>query len=368
MKTIIACGGTGGHFYPGYALGLRLKEQGHVVLYIVRKDDPAKKHLEADSLPYAELDLRGMPRGLSLRWLIFPFQVLASLWRAQKILRAFRADIVVGMGGYITFPAAFAARLRGVPYILHESNAVLGLANRVCAGGAKALARGLVPADSISRPRTVLTGTPVRETLWKKGAPAAAREALGLKPDRKTLLIFGGSQGARVFNQTAPEALGILAQKYPEQFQVIHLSGYRDDAEVLARYKEIGTPLLWSVQAYAQNMETLYAAADLTLARAGASTLSELIVQRCPAVLIPYPFATADHQDKNARVLEKAGACHRLPESELTPESLMEKLDALFSEKDRLSQMTEAYASLEIPSARQSVEALAALVVEEAVS
>ncbi|MFH2202187.1 MAG: UDP-N-acetylglucosamine--N-acetylmuramyl-(pentapeptide) pyrophosphoryl-undecaprenol N-acetylglucosamine transferase [Elusimicrobiota bacterium] len=366
MRFVIVCGGTGGHFYPGYALGKVLRARGHQTLFVLRTDDPAAGRLEAEDLPSAELELRGMPRGLSARWFTFPWMLLRSLLAARNILRSYAPQAVVGMGGYLTFPIAFAARRSRIPYVLHESNALLGLANRLCAGGAYALALGLPLCGGAGATRSVLTGTPVREELYAGGEPGAARESLGLDPHRRTVLVFGGSQGASAINRFVPSALRECARRQPGGLQVVHLTGLRDEQSVLQDYRRGAGELKWTVLAYAQDMAPAYAAADLVISRSGASTLSELAAQRKPVVLVPYPHAAAGHQTVNARVLAQAGAAEVLEESALGTDALTALLAGLLDGRETLAAMAASYDRLTIPAAAHSAAALADLVEEAA--
>lgn len=361
MKVLIACGGTGGHFYPGYALGLELKARGHEVLFVLRRGDPAAPRLEAAGLPFIDLDLAGLPRRPSLKWLTFPLRLAQSVRTARRAARAWRPDAAVGTGGYLTAPVAAAAALSGVPFLLHESNAVLGLANRLCAPAAAALALGL-PLEK-ARAGTTLTGTPIREALWRRGSPEEARRRLGLAPGAATLLVFGGSQGAQALNRTVPEGLKLLAGRRRGDLQVLHLSGTRGEAEAREAYAGLSAFRV-DVRPYLEAMADAYAAADLAVCRAGASTLAELAAQRLPAVLIPFPHAAGGHQEANARVLERLGAARLLRQAELTPESFAALLEELLPPggAGALKAMAAGYAGLSLPAPAESARALADLV------
>ncbi|MFH1723350.1 MAG: UDP-N-acetylglucosamine--N-acetylmuramyl-(pentapeptide) pyrophosphoryl-undecaprenol N-acetylglucosamine transferase [Elusimicrobiota bacterium] len=373
MRIVVACGGTGGHFYPGYALARVLRSRGHEVLFVLRRQDPAARRLDCEHLPYAELDLHGLPRRPSVRWLSALWKLAGSLRLARNIMRAYRPGVAVATGGYLSAPVALAARLCGVPYVLHESNAVLGLANRLCAGGAEAVALSLPLRGGPPRGvKTVVTGTPIREELWRRAGPARARLSLGLDPARRTLLVFGGSQGARALNEAAPEALKRFAGRHPDRLQVLHLSGPEHEGAVLAAYGKTAGPgsrgLRAAVRGSLDRMGPAFAAADLALCRAGASTVAELAAQRVPAVLVPYPSATAGHQEANARVLEAAGAAQVLLEPELNGENLAARLEKLLGEESAadLAAMAEAYGNLRLPEPSQSGRLLADVVEEAA--
>lgn len=307
-RVIIAAGGTGGHFYPGLVAAQELKARGWEPLVIVKKDDPAKARLEAAGLAFLEADLKGLPRRVGPELFTFAGKLLGSLRLMSRAARDFKPDLVVGMGGYLTFPAAYAAWRRGVPIALHESNAVLGLANAASVKFGAALFWGLPPADGNGK----VVGTPIRPALHKRQDAGQARRALGLDPAKSTILVFGGSQGAQAINNAMPKAL----RASRVDAQVLHLAGKGKAAETLDAYKKAG--ITATVLDYLEDMAAAYAAADVVVCRAGASTLAELAAQRKTAVLVPYPHAAADHQDANARVFERAGTARRIAETDLS--------------------------------------------------
>lgn len=307
-RVLIAAGGTGGHFYPGLVAAQDLKARGWEPLLIVKKDDPAKERLEKAGLACLEVDLGGMPRSIGLGLGTFTVKLIASMRLMSRVARDYKPALALGMGGYLTFPVAYAAWRRGVPIALHESNAVLGLANKAATWFGAALFWGLPPAEGDGK----VVGTPVRPALFGRGDAKEARRALGLDPERKTILVFGGSQGAKAINLAVPKAMrasGVDAQ-------VLHLAGKGKSEETLDAYKAAG--ITATVLDYLEDMAAAYAAADVVVCRSGASTLAELAAQRKTAVLVPYPHAAADHQDANARVFEKSKTALRIPETDLS--------------------------------------------------
>lgn len=304
-RALIAAGGTGGHFYPGLVAALELKRRGWEPLLLVKKDDPAKAKLEAAGLACLEVDLIGLPRKVGPGLLTFAARLAGSLRMLARVARDFKPDLVVGMGGYLTFPAAYAAWRRGVPLALHESNAILGLANRASRGFGGTLFWGLPPAGGQGK----VVGTPVRPALHARMDKTAARTKLGLDPAKPVILVFGGSQGARALNVELP---GLLKEAGA---QILHLAGKGKAEETKAAYEKAG--LKAAVLEYLEDMAAAYAAADVVVCRSGASTLAELAAQQKKAVLVPYPHAAANHQDANARVFERAGTAIRISENEL---------------------------------------------------
>lgn len=347
---MIAAGGTGGHFYPGLVAAQALKKRGWEPLVVVRAGDPALATLESAGLPALPVDLRGLPRRLGPELLVFAWKLAGSLGLLQRALRSFKPDLALGMGGYLTFPLVWAARRRGVPRAVHESNAILGLANSASLRLGARLFWGLPPIEAAAG--GVLAGTPVRPALWTRGDAAASRRALGLDPGRTTLLVFGGSQGASGINAALPRALKGLPD-----VQVLHLAGKGKAEDASAAYREAGARA--EVREYLEDMASAYGAADLVVCRSGASTLAELAAQRAPAVLVPYPHAAAGHQDANARVFELAGAAVRLPEDELGSrlDATLAELLAADGAAGRRREMAAAYGRLGLPPAEKTVDA-----------
>lgn len=349
---MIAAGGTGGHFYPGLVTAQALAARGWEPLLVVRKDDPALGTLADAGLPALPVDLRGLPRRPGPELLSFAWKLGGSMRLLARALRSFRPDLALGMGGYLSFPLLFAAWRRGLPRAVHESNAALGLANRAVAALGAEVFWGLPPE---SGEKGAVVGTPIRPALWKRREPGECRRALGLDPARPVLLVFGGSQGAQGVNRALPPALKSLALP---GLQVLHLAGKGKAEDAARAYRQSGVAA--DVREYLEDMGAAYGAADLTLCRAGASTLAELAAQRAPAVLVPYPHAAGDHQSVNARVFERAGAALRVPESELGA-ALGPMLDDLLKSDGaarRRKDMSESYARLGLPPASDAVSAL----------
>jgi len=346
---MIAAGGTGGHFYPGLVAAQALKAKGWEPLLIVRSGDPALAVLEKEGLAALPVDLRGLPRKPGPELFTFAVKLAAGLGTVSRAARAFRPDLALGMGGYLTFPLMAAAWRRGTPRAVHESNAILGLANAASAKLGAEIFWGLPPADAAAG--GTLVGTPVRPALWERRDKAQSRRDLGLSPDRPTVLIFGGSQGAQGVNAALP-----LALKSVPGAQALHLAGKGKAEAVAAAYRAAGVDAV--VREYLEDMAAAYGAADLVVCRAGASTLAELAAQRAPAVLIPYPHAAADHQNANARVFERAGTALRIEESGLGARLGAALGDLLISdggEKKRRG-MSAAYDRLALPAASRAVD------------
>ena len=342
-KILIAAGGTGGHFYPGFSLAKSLRQKGWEAIFLLRTNDPARKFLDEEGFPSVEIPLRGMPRSLR-GWWSFASGLFESLRISLNIVSDFKPDIVMGMGGYLSFPAVLAATLKRKPRLVHESNVLIGLSNRACVIlGAKFL-RGL------PGPGGILTGTPIRPSLAQTLDPAQAKKALGFDPKIPLILIFGGSQGARGINAQVPTVLKTLASQFPRRFQVLHLCGKEIDA-VKNAYQ--GANIHVEVKAYFEEMDKAYGACDLVISRAGASTIAELCAQKKPAILIPYPNAAANHQLENAKVIENARAGIILLEENISSKLLSLIQDILFSQGDRTLIIKEGYSRIPVPTPSQ---------------
>lgn len=360
-RALIAAGGTGGHFYPGFALACELRARGWEPLFLVKKDDPARPALDEADLPCAELDMIPLPRSLNpLRHAAFLYKFLRSLALARRIMADFAPAAVIGTGSYVAFPAVLAARLAGVPVYIHESNAVFGLGNRLAGLFCRKVALGLPMKDNPLAGRSVLAGTPVREAFRARIDRADARRALGLENGRLTVLVFGGSQGARRLNA----AFVAAAKALKSDIQAVHVAGRKNFDEVRAAYAAAGLAgeRGFKLFDYREDMPLLYAAADVVVARSGASTVAELAQLRKPAVLVPLPSSAGDHQRHNALALAGRGAAVCLEEGPDFDAALAAAIRAFVGDPGRAADMAAAFGAAGIPPALGAAAALADLV------
>jgi UDP-N-acetylglucosamine--N-acetylmuramyl-(pentapeptide) pyrophosphoryl-undecaprenol N-acetylglucosamine transferase len=359
-RAVIASGGTGGHFYPGFALAQELRTRGWQTLFLVKKEDIARPALEEADFPYAELDMVSLPRSLNpLAHASFWARFFSSLAMARRVMKDFRPDAVVGTGSYVAFPAILAARLAGVPVYIHESNAVFGLGNRIAAMFCTRAALGLPVRHDPAPGRSSLTGTPVRKDFAALPGRAEARKALGLDPDRFTVLAFGGSQGAKRLNAAYAAALKGLKG----DVQSLHIAGRRNFDEVRSAYGAAGLENAPGLKLfdYREDMPALYAAADLVVCRSGASTVAELALLAKPAVLVPLPTSAGDHQKHNALVLAAPGAALCVEEGNDFDARLAAALRGLSGDPGRAAAMAAAYPRAGIPDGLKAAGALADL-------
>ena len=337
MRLLIAGGGTGGHLYPALAVAraFHAEEPDSALLLVGRAGGPEERLVPAAGFDLATVNVRGLDRDAVWKNLALPAVIPAALRAGLRIVDRFKPDIVLGMGGYVMAPAVAAARLRGIPYVLHEKDVRPGLATRIFAGGAAAVCTTLPGTDKrIKAKRVVMTGVPLREGFEPR-TPAV--------PPRH-LLITGGSQGARNLNQAVWGALDQLCERFDA---VVHVAG-RQGADGIATHARPGYRGL----AFFDDMAALMREADLVVSRAGVGTIAEIAAVGLPMVLVPGTFG-GGHQEENAAAMVEAGAAVRIGDAKLTPESLVSAIDGLTD--DRLRAMAKASAAAGRRDAAQRV-------------
>ncbi len=348
IRVLIAGGGTGGHIIPALAIAdaLRREPGGAEILFL-----GTSRGLESTMVPAAGYRLELIEVG-QLKNVSFATRARTlldlprSLLNARVLLDSFHPDVVVGVGGYASGPAMAAAVLAGVPTLAFEPNAVPGLANRLVGKRVNAAAVNFAPAARFFRNARV-TGIPVRRPFFSLPA-----RPVGVAPH---LLVFGGSQGARALNQSMPQILVPLLDAVPG-LSVLHQAGARAAESTRAAFAATGAdPARWQVAAFLDDMPARFGAADLVLARSGASTVAELCAAGKPSLLVPFPLAADDHQRKNAEVLAAADAAELLLEAALTPVRLLEQLQGLLAAPERLRSMGAAARTLARENAAEEI-------------
>lgn len=358
MRVLIAGGGTAGHVFPALALARRLASEDGVEVRFAGTATGLEARLVADAgFPFLAVEASPFLRRFSPAALRAPLSIVRGMRRIRPEVET--ADVVVGMGGYVSGPvvlAAFSARRR---VVLHEQNAVPGLANRLFSRRAHAVALSFAEAARFlpRRARVAVTGNPVREEVLRvrEEREALAREAaeeLDLEPARKTILVFGGSQGALHVDRASVGACRLLADR--GDLQLVLLTGPAHFEDV-ARGLPTGTALRIRPFPFLSRMELAYACADLVVARAGATSIAEITACGLPSLLIPYPYATGRHQEANARAVQRAGAAAVLLDDRLNPEELADRLVGLIDHEERLQAMGERAASWGHPDAASAV-------------
>ncbi len=341
LKVVIAGGGTGGHLFPAIAVAEVLKERGHeVVIFISEKeiDRLVTRDLsdrQSGSYRFETIPGVGMPKLLSPAVFSFISNFRSSISHCGRLYKEIKPDAVLGMGGFTSTAPIYAGWRRKIPTFLHESNAIPGKANRLNARMVKSVLLGFQEcARHFPKSKCETTGTPIRKSLLKRIPKEEARRELGLEPGRKTLLIMGGSQGARSINKAAIQALSLFKDL---SLQAIHLTGPEEDQLVLTNYRREGLPAY--VAPFCNQMELAYSAADLAIARSGAASLSELSFFGLPSILVPYPFAAEDHQTLNAEIFSQRGAAALLNQSQITSEKLAALVGKLINDPVELERM-----------------------------
>ncbi len=326
LKVVIACGGTGGHLFPGIAVAQAAKARGHEVLVLIsqKQIDALATQGHAD-LTFKQLPAVAMPPLLSLRMLKFGVRLWQAIRNCRHLLSEFKADAVLGMGGFTSLPPLYAARNRRLKTLLHESNAIPGKANRLSAKFCDLILLGMADcAKHFPNRHTQVVGTPLRNALRSAVDPAEAWRHFQLDPDKKTVLVMGGSQGARGVNDNVCAALDHLDSA---QIQIIHLTGPGELDRVQRAYA--GKSIQAHIAPFCQRMELAYRISTIAVSRSGASSLTELSAFGLPTVLIPFPFAADDHQTRNAEVYVRAHAAVMVQERDLTGPRLAAMINEL---------------------------------------
>ncbi|MCG3203532.1 MAG: UDP-N-acetylglucosamine--N-acetylmuramyl-(pentapeptide) pyrophosphoryl-undecaprenol N-acetylglucosamine transferase [Elusimicrobia bacterium] len=304
MKILIAAGGTGGHFYPGLAVARELLLRQDSVFFIIKKGDYVRPLLDRENIPYFAISAGGFKRSLHPANILVVLKLIFGFFESLRLLIKIKPNRLLVMGGYLSVPPALAARCLKIPVFLHEQNAIPGLANRCLSWLAAKVAVSFPSSKDVFGKKAVVTGNPIRKEFLSLPNPSDARKRWGLVPGNLTFLVFGGSLGAHRVNQLVIESLEKLTS-FVDQFQFIHITGPSDVAWAQSHYKSNGFHAY--VDSYCHDMPSAYAASDFVIARAGASTVSEIMVVKKPALFIPYPLATGGHQTANARYLADQG-------------------------------------------------------------
>ena len=351
MNITLAAGGTGGHMVPAHALAAELTARGHGVM-LITDDRGARIPGLFDDVP-THLLPAGRLGGGPIGFLKALRAVLAGRRAAKALYRAHQPDVVVGFGGYPAFPALLAASSCNVPTVIHEQNAVLGRVNRWVAGDAAAIATAYPDVERLKRAyrgKVHLVGNPVRESVARLGTMPFPEydDTAPLK-----LLITGGSQGATILGTVVPEGLGLLPQRLRNRLQLVQQCRADDIEAVRGKYAALSIPA--ELLTYIQDMPDRLADAHLVIARAGASTIAELTAAGRPAILIPLPSATDDHQTANAREMARAGGARMIPQDEFTPALLAAQIEAIAGDAQALANAASRALSVGLPHATRDL-------------
>ncbi|HSV35472.1 MAG TPA: undecaprenyldiphospho-muramoylpentapeptide beta-N-acetylglucosaminyltransferase [Ramlibacter sp.] len=342
--ALVMAGGTGGHIFPGLAVAEALRERSWRVHWLGGPGSMESQLVPPRGFVFETIAFSGV-RGKGVKTLVLlPLRLLKAFWQSIQVVRRVRPDVVIGLGGYITFPAGMMAVLLGKPLVLHEQNSVAGLANKILAG----VADRVFTAFPHVMKKAAWVGNPLRAGFLQQLPPA---ERLGGRSGPLRLLVVGGSLGARALNEIVPKALALLP--FEQRPVVLHQSGARQIDELHANYAAAGVQA--ELTPFIQDTAQAYADADLIVCRAGASTVTEIAAVGAAAVFVPFPSAVDDHQTTNAKFLVDAGGGWLVPQRDLTPEWLAQLLRTV--QRGELVQRAQAAQQMKKDSAAAEIVA-----------
>ena len=348
MRAIIAAAGTGGHINPGIAIANKIKEKetNSEIIFI-----GTGRGLEKDLVPRAGYDLKtidayGIERKITIQNLKNLYATYKSINKAKEILKEFKPDVLIGTGGYICVPTVLAAKKLGIPVVLHESNAFPGIAVKLFKKKADKILVGFKDAKERldNRENVVVTGNPIKikEINFSKDEKNKIIKEAGINNNKQIVLVFGGSQGAKSINQSLIE---IIVNKKNKDYQIMWAAGPEQYKEIKDKLEEINIDINnienVKIVPYIYNMEEIMNIADLVVCRSGAMTITEISVVGKPAIFIPFPYATENHQEYNARVLEGVGAAKIILNKDLNSEILGNTINEIVNDKSIIETMSK---------------------------
>jgi UDP-N-acetylglucosamine--N-acetylmuramyl-(pentapeptide) pyrophosphoryl-undecaprenol N-acetylglucosamine transferase len=360
-KVVVAGGGTGGHIYPaiGIAQALQRMDTTVDIVFIGGTD-----RLEATLVPqhgfrFLPISVAGFPRRLTLQWFTVIWKVLRGLTQSLRYMKALKPDVVIGTGGYVSGPVLLAALLRKIPIAIQEQNASVGLTNGILARWADVayLAMESVRVSNAFRQTTriEITGNPIRPAIAAFPRREETYRKFGLHPERKTIFVMGGSQGAHAINEVMVAALPHLAE-YADQIQIVHQTGAMEAEKVQNLYDQIlASEFLYCVKPFFDTVEEIYSIADVMVCRAGGMTIAEVTACGIPAIFIPLPSQTGNNQVLNAHTVAEAGAAVVLEQGTFTVETLVKNLTNMSLEANTRERMVTASRALGKPDASDAI-------------
>lgn len=353
MRVIIAGGGTGGHIFPAVAIGQALQRlaPGTQLLFVGAKGKMEMEKVPQEGFEIIGLDIVGFNRSNMLKNLLLPYKMLKSMWKAKSILKDFKPDAVVGVGGYASFPMLNAAQGAGIPTLIQEQNSYAGKSNKILGKKAKAICVAYDQMDKFfPKDRIIHSGNPVRKNISQSNITRAEGQAwLGMDERKTTILVVGGSLGAKSINEAIDESLDELIK---EGVQIVWQTGklYYEQAQKRAEAFKGSV----KVFEFIRQMDYAYAAADLVVSRAGALAIAELCIAAKPVVFVPYPFAAEDHQTSNAMALVQHNAALMVKDNEAKTE-LIKKIKKLLTDQPMQDIMSRNLLALAIKDADERI-------------
>ncbi len=350
MKIAVSGGGTGGHIYPALALirEIRKEHKNAQFLYIGTEKGLESNIVPRENIPFKSIHITGFKRKLSMENVKTIMRFLKGVKDSKQMLKDFQPDVVIGTGGYVCGPVVYAAAKLGIPTIIHEQNSVPGLTNKFLSKYVDKVAVCFEEAKSFfPEEKVVFTGNPrASEVLGQDGI--RGRLSAGLNTKTPAVLIFGGSRGARPINEAVVKSLAEFGSK---PYQLLYVTGDAHFDDVKKEVELVGNPENVIIKPFIHNMPEVLAGIDLAVTRAGATTLAELTSLGIPSILIPSPYVTNNHQEKNARALSDHGAAELLLEKDLTGKKLVEQIDQILINEEKIEQMKKYSKKLGMPDA-----------------
>ncbi|MCL1142905.1 undecaprenyldiphospho-muramoylpentapeptide beta-N-acetylglucosaminyltransferase [Shewanella gaetbuli] len=357
-KLLVMAGGTGGHVFPALAVAKYLAEKGWQVRWLGTADRMEARLVPQYGFDIEFIDIKGVRGNGLLRKLAAPFKIIQSIIQAKAVIDDFKPDVVLGMGGFASGPGGVAAKLAGIPVVLHEQNAIPGLTNKLLSKIATKVLCAFDNTFAADLKNVEVVGNPIRQELVTLGSSDKHLNTSALK-----VLVVGGSLGAKVFNDTLPHAISDIAKRH--LITVWHQVGKNNVEPVKAVYQNVNQLDKVNVAEFIDDMEAAYRWADVVVCRSGALTVSELAAVGLPSILVPYPHAVDDHQTKNASVLVNAEAGILIPQNEFNADLLADKLQQFASDRQVLRQMGQKARGVAVLDATKRVADICTLVAKK---
>jgi UDP-N-acetylglucosamine--N-acetylmuramyl-(pentapeptide) pyrophosphoryl-undecaprenol N-acetylglucosamine transferase len=342
IKVIISGGGTGGHIYPGISLAYEIKGRdiNNNILFVGTERGLESKLVPREGFKIIKIRARGIKRKICFENLKAIVIFLISLFQSYKIIKKYKPDIVIGTGGYVSGSVVLMAAILGIPTFIHEQNVIPGITNKFLSRIVRATFLSFNQSEEYfsNKAKLIFTGNPLR---FKNIKQSTDREYKEFKLDslKKTILVLGGSKGAASINRAVPGGIDLIKDDIKNDWQVLLISGQDDYVNILKIVRE--DHKIFSVEPYLHDIEKAYSLADLVICRAGATTLAEIGAYGLPAILVPYPYATQDHQGINAKIFEREGAAVSILEKDLSDKKLARVLLGILKDKNRLEMMAK---------------------------
>jgi len=346
----ITGGKTGGHIYPAISVARELAARGNKIFYVGNDKNLEYKIAKSEGFDFLSIDVDGMPRKFSLRFIGWAFKMFIGTLAAIRYILKYKPSVIFATGGFVCAPSLLAASLLKVPYVLHDCDAHPGLVTRVFAKKAASVSVAFRDARGhIGCRNTFFRGNPIREDFFKL-TKEQAREELGL-PCKTTILIMGGSQGAKSINESAVSVINHF--KGNDNIQIILQTGDKNYADVMSKLGEVPPNVL--IKPYFENMILPLLAADIAVSRAGSLSISELCASGLPSILVPYPYSAADHQKFNAKKMEEIGAALYLEDEDLSTEKLTGMIEDIIYNPNKLATMCSCASAEARPNAAKEI-------------